>query len=166
MARVSNEKGRNDHVVVALFSSRAAAREAIDAIERLSRDNQAIHLDTARTKARNGGEARNFVLRNYRTGLRTSAVLGLAAAALIGGRLIARNPKDEAQDSSDDISSETSAAVALLDLSGQVDQLSSESGGDQAYITIGADEGSAAIAEAQKDVSNGIAQTDALLTEG
>src|SRR6188474_137279 len=142
MARVSNEKGRNDHVVVALFSSRAAAKEAIDAIEHLNRDNQAIHLDTARTKPRNRGEARNFVRRNYRTGLRTSAVLGLAAAALIGGRLIARNPKDEAQDSSVDISSETSAQ--LLELSGQVDQLAQERGDNQAYITIGADEGIAA----------------------
>jgi hypothetical protein len=79
------KKDKNEHVVIALFPSQAAADSALDAIKQWDGANDEVKLGAIGSIAKVKGKIKTSVGRNTGKGAKVGATVGIIAGVLSGG---------------------------------------------------------------------------------
>src|SRR4051812_40645950 len=85
MEDIEMAKDKNDHVVIAIYSSEDAAKQASKALQSWDKANDEIKLGAIGTISKKGEKVHTSVGRKTGSGAKVGAVLGVTAAVLSGG---------------------------------------------------------------------------------
>ena len=82
---MSDDKDKNENVVIAIFDDEESANESIDGLKQWDRVNDEIKLGAIGTITKDGDKVKTHVGRKVGKGAAVGATVGVIAAALTGG---------------------------------------------------------------------------------